>query len=166
MCTHMNECRTRPYCMDRHVGIDTAIVLLRILRKLSWTFSTFSFYELENIEYLSVPLIARSQNDCKKPFLPLERHSCITELQVLLQKNLRANSFAPLEVLSLPLLYWISIVSFLLLEVQWLSTMYFGLDLSLYFFPEERSEVSSLYFRHFPPIISLNTFFTVHSEYQ
>lgn len=31
-------------------------------------------------------------------------------------------------------LYWMSVISLLILEVQWLSTIYFGLDLSVYFF--------------------------------
>lgn len=56
-------------------GRDSVSLSLRFLGNLHGSYLPFSSYEFENIEYLSVPLIACSNSDCKKHFLSLERPS-------------------------------------------------------------------------------------------
>lgn len=61
---------------------------------------------------------------------------------VALDKSEIKLCFSPFECLLFPLLYWLSvIISLLILEVQWLSTIYFGLDLSVHSFLGQDLEI-------------------------
>lgn len=101
-----------------------------------------------------------SQNDCKKNLFSswkafLYHRAASVASDKSESKYFRSPGSACLtppwlDVYSLPPSSWSSIA---------FHNGFWPWSFSVFFFPGERSEVSSLYFRHFPPIISLNTFF-------
>lgn len=146
--------------MDRSFGREAVIVLLKILRKLSWKLPTFSFYKLENIEYLSAPVIAWSQNDGKKTF-SFPWKALLYHIAVCVASDKSESEFfhSPLSAFVTPPLLDILSVS----PSSWSSMAFHNVfwpwSFWNFFSPGERSKESSLYFRHFPPYHIFEHFF-------